>query len=73
MNDRDMELVANISFDPTQASMNDYWELTEHDLEELINSVRADEREACAKDADWCLQNHLEHLIPARIRARGNK
>jgi oligoribonuclease (3'-5' exoribonuclease) len=30
-----------------------------------------DEREACAVDADWCIQNHLEHLITERIRARG--
>jgi hypothetical protein len=30
------------------------------------------EREACASDAEWCIQNHLEHHIPERIRARGN-
>ena len=30
------------------------------------------EREACAKDAEWCIQNHLEHLMPERIRARSN-
>jgi hypothetical protein len=29
------------------------------------------EREACAFDAEWCIQNHLEHLIAERIRARG--
>jgi len=29
------------------------------------------EREACAVDADWCIQNHLEQHIPERIRARG--
>jgi hypothetical protein len=28
------------------------------------------EREACAFDAEWCIQNHLEHLMPERIRAR---
>jgi hypothetical protein len=28
------------------------------------------EREACAVDADWCIQNHLEQHIPERIRAR---
>ena len=33
--------------------------------------VAAHEREACAFDADWCIQNHLEHLIAERIRARG--
>jgi len=32
----------------------------------------AHEREACAADADWCIQNHLEHFIPERIRARSN-
>ena len=42
-------------------------------LERFVNLVRADEREACAEDADWCIQNHLEHLIPERIRARGDK
>lgn len=35
--------------------------------------VAAHERKAIAADADWCVQNHLEHLIPERIRARGNK
>ena len=34
--------------------------------------VAAAEREACAKDAEWCIQNHLEHLMPERIRARSN-
>jgi hypothetical protein len=29
------------------------------------------EREACADIAEWCIQNHLEHHIPERIRARG--
>ena len=56
-------------------------------LERFAELVRADERdramrenayvqlerEVCAEDADWCIQNHLEHLIPERIRARGNK
>ena len=39
-------------------------------VRKLIELVRADEREIWAKDADWCIQNHLEHLIPERIRAR---
>ena len=56
-------------------------------LERFVDLIRADERDramrenayvaaervACAKDADWCIQNHLEHLIPERIRARGDK
>ena len=29
------------------------------------------EREACAKDAEWCIQNNIEQHIPTRIRARG--
>jgi hypothetical protein len=29
------------------------------------------ERKACADIAEWCIQNHLEHHIPERIRARG--
>jgi hypothetical protein len=29
------------------------------------------EREACVVEAEWCIQNHLEHLMPERIRARG--
>lgn len=39
-------------------------------LQKFADLVRANEREVCAKDADWCIQNHLEHLIPERIRAR---
>jgi uncharacterized membrane protein len=39
-------------------------------FERFANLIRADERDACARDADWCIQNHLEHLIPERIRAR---
>ena len=38
-----------------------------------IHKAISAEREACARDADWCVQNHLEHLITERIRARGNK
>lgn len=30
------------------------------------------EREACAKDAEWCIQNYIEQHIPERIRARGS-
>jgi hypothetical protein len=40
------------------------------DLERFAALVAAQEREACAFDAEWCIQNHLEHLMPERIRAR---
>ncbi len=39
---------------------------------EGVEALLAAEREACAKDAEWCIQNHLEHLMPERIRARSN-
>lgn len=40
-------------------------------LKELDWQARESERKACAADAEWCIQNHLEHLIPERIRASG--
>lgn len=46
----------------------DYWHPF---FERFAAFVAAAEREACAADAEWCIQNHLEHLIPERIRARG--
>ena len=46
-------------------------DLYHENLKTFANLVAAKEREACAKDAEWCTQNHLEHLIPQRIRARG--
>ena len=59
MNERDKEIV-----------MEFYGSAgTEQELK-LAELIRADEREIWAKDADWCIQNHLEHLIPERIRAR---
>jgi hypothetical protein len=62
-----------------QAQMPFYWrtgEITYLDkLEAFANLVvqhaKAEEREACAEIAEWCIQNHLEHHIPERIRARG--
>jgi hypothetical protein len=39
-------------------------------LDDFAALVAAQEREACAFDAEWCIQNHLEHLMPERIRAR---
>jgi hypothetical protein len=64
-----------------QAQMPFYWrtgEITYLDkLEAFANLVvqyaKAEEREACAFDAEWCIENHLEHHIPERIRGRGNK
>lgn len=49
------------------------WPMSIDQLERFSELILADEREIWAKDADWCIQNHLEHLIPERIRARGNK
>ncbi len=37
---------------------------------DMVNGAVAAERKAIAADADWCIQNYLEHLIPERIRAR---
>jgi len=42
-------------------------------LQAFAKLVAEREREACAVDADWCIQNHLEQHIPKRIRQRGNK
>ena len=66
MNERDKELAVQAGWikeagEPDAGCLN---------LERLVELVRADEQEACSKDADWCIQNHLEHLIPERIRAR---
>jgi hypothetical protein len=42
-------------------------------LQAFARLVAQHEREACAFDAEWCIENHLEHHIPERIRGRGNK
>lgn len=42
------------------------------ELREFAQLLTSTEREKCAKDAEWCIQNHLEHLMPERIRARSN-
>jgi hypothetical protein len=47
-------------------------DVTLEELEAFAKLAAAHEREAIAADADWCIQNNLEHLIPERIRARGN-
>ena len=39
---------------------------------DAIKSAVNIERKACAEIAEWCIENHLEHHIPERIRARGN-
>ena len=62
-----------VTYDPTETPTRAFAECWIEDLERFAELARADEREACAKDADWCVQNHLEHLIPERIRARGTK
>jgi hypothetical protein len=43
----------------------------EIEIVDFIKLAILQEREACAFDAEWCIQNHLEHHIPERIRARG--
>lgn len=62
-----------VTYDPTETPTRAFAECWIEDLERFADLARADEREVLAKDADWCVQNHLEHLIPERIRARGNK
>ena len=62
-----------VTYDPTETPTRAFAECWIEDLERFADLARADEREACAKDADWCIQNHLEHLIPERIRARSNR
>ena len=50
------------------------WDKTVEELERFATLAyeagRKDENGACATDADWCVQNHLEQHIAARIRAR---
>ena len=43
----------------------------EIELVDFIKLVILQERKICAEIAEWCIQNHLEHHIPERIRARG--
>ena len=62
-----------VTYDPTETPTRAFAECWIEDLERFADLIRADEREVWAKDADWCVQNHLEHLIPERIRARGTK
>lgn len=64
MNERDKEFAIQSGL------MRKYNYAYSTELQKWAELVRADEREIWAKDADWCIQNHLEHLIPERIRAR---
>jgi rRNA maturation endonuclease Nob1 len=48
----------------------DRYEFSPEDLKAFEDLVRADEREVIAADADWCIQNYLEHLIPERVRSK---
>ena len=41
-----------------------------HKLEAFASTLLDEENEACAVDADWCIQNHIEQHTPERIRAR---
>ena len=52
-------------------SINEDWWLDDIDLQTFAKLVAEAEREACAKDAEWCIQNNIEQHIPTRIRARG--
>lgn len=40
------------------------------DIEHFAALVEAHERKQCAFEAEWCIQNNIEHHIPSRIRAR---
>lgn len=42
------------------------------DLGALLDAATATEREACARVAEWCIQNHIEQHTPEQIKARGN-
>jgi hypothetical protein len=44
----------------------------EIELVDFIKLAILQERKICAEIAEWCIENHLEHHIPERIRARGN-
>ena len=59
------QLVGDKVKEQTMSSANRQWV-------KMSQNLIANEREKCAKDAEWCIQNHLEHLMPERIRARSN-
>lgn len=39
-------------------------------LTRFAKLVAQAERKACAFEAEWCIQNGVEHHIPGKIRAR---
>jgi hypothetical protein len=39
------------------------------DIEHFATLIEAAVRKTCAFDAEWCIQNSIEHHIPSRIRA----
>lgn len=59
------QLISDKVKEQTMSSANRQWV-------KMSQNLIANEREKCAKDAEWCIQNHLEHLMPERIRARSN-
>lgn len=59
------QLISDKVKEQTMSSANRQWL-------KMSQNLIANEREKCAKDAEWCIQNHLEHLMPERIRARSN-
>jgi hypothetical protein len=69
-------LRASCDKDRVDPEQNGFWVIVTEELEAFAKLVaqhaKAEEREACAFDAEWCIENHLEHHIPERIRARGN-
>jgi hypothetical protein len=68
-------LRASCDKDRVDPEQNGFWVIVTEELEAFAKLVaqhaKAEEREECAVDAEWCIQNHLEHHIPERIRARG--
>lgn len=57
--------------DKVDAWKNDFWTITQDELERFAALVAAKEREECAKLAAWILKMH-ENDVSHAIRARGN-
>ena len=68
----DKDEIIEMAFKAGVEDSNEYNHLvcTEVELVAFAELVAAKERKACAREADWCIQNHLEQHIPERIRAR---
>ena len=58
--------------DKVDAWKNDFWTITQEELERFAALVSAKEREECAKLAAWILKMP-ENDVSAAIRARGIK